>query len=344
MKKELDLRTSYYSASLDMKALWYSLIFSLVCILTFLLSTGIGDYYLSPVEVLQTLIGAGDPRMELIVYTFRLPRALIALMVGISLAVSGSILQSLVRNPLASPDIIGITGGASAGAVGFLAFASGASIVWQPIAAFVCGIITAFLIYLFAWKEGISPMRLILIGIGFNAAAQALTTLFLIKSPIYTASQSSMWLAGSIYSSSWKTVHLLLPWLLFFLVCTFFIVRHLNVQQLGEDIAKGLGTSLQWNQFLLVIISVALASAAVAAAGPIGFIGLMAPHIARMLVGPIVSSYLPVAACIGGILLLVADMIARTAFAPLDLPAGIFTAILGAPFVIYLLYHHGRKA
>jgi iron complex transport system permease protein len=183
---------------------------------------------------------------------------------------------------------------------------------------------------------------LILIGIGVNAAAVGLTSLLLIISPIHTTSQAMVWLTGSVYASSWETVWRTAAQVAVFLPLTLLSSRHLNAQELGESLATGLGSRVQLHRLLLVLYSVALAGIAVAAAGPIGFVGLMAPHIARMLTGPSQGQLLPVAAVTGALLVMVADLTARTAFSPLDLPAGLFTAVLGAPFLIVLLLKSER--
>ncbi|OYD07055.1 iron ABC transporter permease [Paludifilum halophilum] len=308
----------------------------------FVYSIGSGEMTIAPWNVLTALIGQGSPADEMVIQTLRLPRALVALFVGASMAVAGSILQGIMRNPLASPDIIGITGGASVTAVAFLTLFSDWGARWLPAAAFVGGSITALLIYALAWKKGVSPLRLVLIGIGINSAANGLTTLLLILSPIYATSQAMAWLAGSVYASSWETVWTILPWFIVLVPLAMILSRQLNAQQMGEAIATQLGTSVQKQRFLLILVSIALATSAVAVSGPIGFIGLMSPHIARLLTGPSFGQLLPVSGLIGACLVLVADLIARTAFSPLDLPAGLFTAVLGAPFLIYLLYSHGR--
>ncbi|SDW78927.1 iron complex transport system permease protein [Marininema mesophilum] len=308
-----------------------------------IISVGLGEMNISPLDATRALFGIGNPSDEVIIYTLRLPRLLMALLVGASLAVSGAILQGVMRNPLSSPDVIGITGGASVVAVFLLTFLTDLATYWLPLASFVGGSLTALFIYSLAWKQGVSPLRIVLIGIGINAAANGLTTLLLILSPMYAVNQAMVWLTGSVYSSSWKTVTTFFPWALVLLSLSFVISRHLNAQQMGDEVATGIGHQVQRHRLIAVLVSVGLASSVVAFTGPIAFVGLMAPHIARMLTGPSYGRMLPIAALVGSFLVMSADLIARTAFSPLDLPAGLFTAALGAPFLIILLHRSGQK-
>jgi iron complex transport system permease protein len=306
-------------------------------------STGTGEMKIAPLHVLKTFFGVGDPSETLVIQTFRLPRILLALLVGMALAVSGAILQGIIRNPLASPDVIGITGGASVAAVAFITYVQGVSIHWLPVAAFVGSVVITFLLYALAWKNGLAPIRLVLIGVGVGAAMNALTTMMVVTSPIYLTAKATVWMTGSVYGASWSNVYTLLPWVLVLLPLTFLMARHVNVQQLGDDVATSVGGRVQWQRVVLLLLCVALAGSAVAVGGAIGFVGLLAPHIARQLVGPSFGGVLPVAALVGGLIVLGADLIGRTAFAPLDLPVGIFTAGIGAPFFIYLLYRNRNQ-
>ena len=198
----LDGLEGKFSFLLDKRAAKVFIIMALVAVLVFIVSTGIGDMKISPLSVLQVFFGGGTEMEQLVVTSFRLPRIIVALMVGISLAVAGGILQGIIRNPLASPDILGITGGAAVAVVGFLAFFSDdnnaltVSIEWMPLAAFAGAGIIAVLVYFLAWKNGVSPIRLVLIGIGISALMQAFTTLLMILGPIYRASQANIWITG----------------------------------------------------------------------------------------------------------------------------------------------------
>ncbi|MBB6446168.1 FecCD family ABC transporter permease [Bacillus benzoevorans] len=329
---------------IDTRAAKVLLMMTLAAAVVFILSTGMGDMKISPLSVLQVFFGGGTEMEQLVVTSFRLPRIITALMTGISLAVAGGILQGMIRNPLASPDILGITGGAAVAVVGFLAFFSDennaltVSIEWMPLAAFAGAGVIAMLVYFLAWKNGVSPIRLVLIGIGISALMQALTTLMMILGPIYRASQANIWITGTVHGSTWANVSILLPWTAILVAASFVMARKMNAQELGDEIATGVGGQVQRQRFTLLMISTALIGSATAFAGGIGFVGLMAPHMARRLVGSSFGALLPVSALIGGILVMIADLIGRTLFSPLEIPAGVFTAGIGAPYFIYLLF------
>ena len=328
----------------DLSALKKVIILGLITFLVLIMSTGIGDLKIAPWKVISVFFGGGTSLEQLVVTSFRLPRIIIALLSGMALAVAGGILQGMIRNPLASPDIIGITGGAGAAVVAFLTLFSNddnslmVSIKWLPVAAFTGAAVIAFLVYFLAWRKGVSPVRLVLIGIGISALTQALTTLLMILGPIYRASQANIWITGTVNGSDWQDVWILLPWSLVFILLSFFITRQLNIQELGEEIATSVGGNVERQRFFLLLMSTALVGGAVAFAGGIGFVGLMAPHMARRMVGSSFGALLPTAALIGGILVMVADLIGRTLFLPLEVPAGVFTAAIGAPYFIYLLF------
>ncbi|PKR83925.1 FecCD family ABC transporter permease [Heyndrickxia camelliae] len=342
--KSLRLLKGKISFLLDRRALWTTGALFLLLLVVFVISTGLGDMKLNPVRVLKVFFGGGSSLDQLVVMKFRLPRIIVALFVGMALAVAGSILQGIIRNPLASPDIIGITGGASAAVVGFLALFSNAdniltvSIDWLPVAAFLGATIVAFLVYFLSWKNGVSPIRLVLIGIGISAVMQAITTMLMLKGPIYRASEANIWITGTVNGSNWSNVYIIIPTVLVLVIISFISARRINIQELGDELATGVGSPVQKQRFFLLILSTALVGTAVAFAGGIGFVGLMAPHMARRLVGSSFGGLLPTAACIGGILVMLADLIGRTIFLPLEIPAGVFTAAIGAPYFIYLLF------
>ncbi|SFK76655.1 FecCD family ABC transporter permease [Brevibacillus centrosporus] len=307
-------------------------------------SIGLGSIRIPVSEVLKSLVGMGDSTFQLVVVNLRLPRILVSVMVGAALAVSGAILQALVRNPLASPDLIGTTNGATAAAVAFIAFSNGTySIHWLPLVALIGGFFAASLTYVTAWKRGLSPFRFALIGVSISAAMGALSVYFMISGPLYLTSQALGWMSGTVYGTSWDHVLTLLPWVVGFLLVTIIQSRTLNVQELGDDIAKSVGVQVERKRLILIAVSVALAAAAVGIAGGIGFVGLMAPHMARKLVGSSYGALLPTSALLGGLFVLLADLAARTLFVPLDVPAGVFTAAVGAPFFMYLLYRSKRE-
>lgn len=329
---------------IDIKALFVFIGLLLGTAAVFVISTGLGEMKISPINVLKVFFGGGSEMEALVIQSFRLPRIIVALMAGMGLAVAGGILQGMIRNPLASPDILGITGGASVAVVGFLAIFSDknhvltVSIQWLPVAAFIGAAVVAFLVYVLAWKNGVSPIRLILIGIGLMSLTKALTTFMMVLGPIYQASQANIWITGTVYGSTWKNVGALVPWITILVFIAFIYARNINIQELGDEVATGLGGRVQKQRFVLMLLSTGLVGGSVAFAGGIGFVGLMAPHMARRLVGSSFGALLPVSALLGGILVMLADLVGRTLFSPLEIPAGVFTASIGAPYFIYLLF------
>ncbi|ACB01127.1 FecCD transport family; iron compound ABC transporter (plasmid) [Picosynechococcus sp. PCC 7002] len=303
-----------------------------------IISLGVGEFFIPPLEILQTLLGFnGDSDASFVLLTLRLPRILVAWLVGVGLAIAGTIIQSLTRNPLAEPGIIGINSGAALAAVSLIVIFPGVSVAVLPLAAFGGALAVTVLIYLIAWQGGSSPLRLILVGIGFNLIAAALTNLLVTFGNINQVSQALVWLAGSVYGRSWEQAIALVPWIVIGSSVAWLMSKELNGFHLGDDLAQGLGVSIEVRRGLLILVSTALAGASVATAGAIGFVGLVAPHIARQWVGNVHQGLLPTAALMGGCLVVVADLIGRVLFAPLELPCGIITAILGAPYFLYLL-------
>ncbi|WP_449622303.1 FecCD family ABC transporter permease [Robertmurraya sp. Marseille-Q9965] len=342
--KNLRLFNGKLSLLVDRRATRIFMVLAIITFAVFVFSAGLGEMKIDPLTVIKVLFGSGPEMEKLVITSFRLPRIIVALVVGISLAVAGGILQGMIRNPLASPDVLGITGGAAVAVVGFLSIFSDqnhsltVSIAWLPLAAFIGAGVVGFLVYFLAWKNGVSPIRLVLIGIGISALMQALTTLLMVTGPVYQASQANIWLTGTVYGSNWNNVAILVPWAIVFFIIAIASVRLLNIQELGDEVATGLGDKVQKHRFLLILLSTALIGISVAFAGSIGFVGLMAPHMARRLVGSSFGALLPTSALIGGILVMLADLIGRTFFSPLEVPAGVFTAGIGAPYFIYLLF------
>ncbi|NEW08430.1 iron ABC transporter permease [Paenibacillus sp. SYP-B3998] len=341
----ITIRGKNFSYLISKKAIVVSLFLLLAVIVVMILSTGIGSIYIKPTEVVRAIFGYGTDPSNLIVRSLRLPRVIVAVLIGASLGVAGSILQGIVRNSLTSPDTIGTTGGATLGAVSFFFFFSDKiSIHWLPVAAIAGAFGATLFVYTLSWKNGITPLRLVLIGTGFTAAMSSISYLMMLSGPIILANQSLTFMTGSIYGVSWeKAVYPLLPWVSLLIPVIFLLARHVTIQSLGEDIARSVGSHVQRQRFLLIMLSVALAGAAVAFGGAINFIGLMAPHIARKLVGPSFGALVPVSALTGSLLLLLADLVGRSLFHPLDIPAGVFTAAIGAPIFIYLLYRSRNR-
>ncbi len=337
-------RSGTVSFLFDKKALLVTSVLGCVSLILFLAGLSIGSTMLNPIEVVLHLLGIGSGEYAFIIDTLRLPRMIIALLAGAALGVSGLILQGMIRNPLGSPDILGITGGASLAAVIFITYYAGTvSIQWLPAAAITGAGIVSALIYALSWKKGVTSNRLVLIGIGAAASMGALTTFVIVLGNNYSTTQAYLWLTGSVYGSNWNNVYAMLPWVLLSIPLSLIFSKTANAQELGDAMASGLGVRVQLSRMGLLSISVVLAGLAVAFAGGIGFVGLIAPHIARKLVGRSFGSLVPVSALIGGMIVFSADVVARTAFLPLDLPAGIFVSGIGAPFFIYLLYKNRNQ-
>ncbi|MBP1903718.1 iron complex transport system permease protein [Paenibacillus turicensis] len=346
MKKLLTYRNKRDTISMQIER--KSMLVIAICIILFLatgvVGTSLGSDFISPLDVIRTIFGWNGGEHDFVVLTLRLPRVLLSLLVGAALGMSGALLQGIIRNPLASPDVIGITGGAAVAAVGFVTLLGGAvSIKMLPLFAVIGAMVTALIIYVLAWKKGVSPIRLVLIGIGVSAITGAGTTFMLILSPFYTASQAYIWLTGSIYGATWTDIQTILPVIVIVMPLAILLARSLNAQEFGDDLATGLGVTVERHRSALLLCSVLLAGIAVSVAGTIGFVGLIAPHIARKLVGRMFGSLLLVSGFVGALLVCAADLIARTAFLPLDVPAGVFTAGIGAPFFLYLLFKNRNQ-
>jgi len=311
-------------------------------IATLIVSIGLGPASLSYDRLLPTLLGNGSFKEEFVLYSLRLPRLLITVMAGMALALSGAILQGITRNELADPGIIGInTGAGVAVALFFLYFPTdvGSFIYLLPIAAFLGALVTATAIYLFSYDrvQGLQPIRLILTGVGFSMALSGIMVILISSTRREKVDFIAKWLAGNIWGTDWIFVYALLPWLLVLIPLTFYKANKLNLLALNEPVAIGVGVAIEKERIQLLLTAVALAAAAVSVTGGISFIGLMAPHIARALVGPRHQFFLPIALLLGGWLLAFADTIGRNIAGPDGVPAGIVVALIGAPYFIYLL-------
>ncbi|MBE9224533.1 iron ABC transporter permease [Phormidium sp. LEGE 05292] len=339
MKNRLLVRSPIISFWVDRRLPLLLLILVIFSLAAIVLNLYQGEYPIAIIDIIKTLLGidTGNSAHAFIIYTLRLPRTLIAFMVGVALSLSGTIFQGLTRNVLADPSIIGINAGASLVAVAVIVLFPGTPVYTLPIAAFVGASFIAMLIYSLAWNGGTSPTLLILLGIGLSAIASAFTSLMITFGSIYDVSQALVWLAGSLYGSTWEQFFSLLPWIMVGVPIALSLSRQINVLNLGDEVAKGLGSRVEWQRGLLVLVAVALAGAAVATAGTIAFVGLIAPHAGRQIIGTNHQNLLPVTALLGGLLVTLADLVGRILFAPIELSCGVITAAIGAPFFIYLL-------
>jgi iron-siderophore transport system permease protein len=312
----------------------------------------VGDFPIPVAEVLRTLLGGGDAGQRFVVMELRLPQTMVAVAVGAALGLAGALTQTLARNPLASPDILGITEGAAFAAVAAIVVTGGSGYggglvsgrlqeLGLPLAAFGGAITTAVLLYLLSWRRGLDMQRLVLVGIGLGATLTAGTSYLLVHARIQDAASAQVWLSGSLTARGWEHVRPVLLALAVLAPLALVLVRSLNAMLLGDDAAQGLGVRLQLTQLGVLLVAVGLASVSVAAVGPLAFVAFVVPQVALRLTGgsrpPVLASMVA-----GGVLVVGADLMTR-AVLPFALPAGIVTAAIGAPYLIWLLIHANRR-
>lgn len=310
----------------------------LLLAVVFIISLNTGSFAMSPADVWQTLTGRGTDQQKLVLFDFRLPRMVISLLIGAGLAVSGCLLQGIVRNPIAEPGILGVNGGAGVMVVLFVTFFPNMTVapVWLlPCLAFAGSALAALLLVAIASKknEGLSPTRLVLSGIAVAAGLSALMIVLVIRLDPDHFQFVATFLAGSIWGTDWRFVLALLPWPAVLLPWVIRHARTMDVLALGEQLATGLGAPVRSMRLKFLAASVGLAASSVAVSGSISFVGLIAPHLARRLIGPHHRVLLPASALLGALLVLAADTLARVT----DIPAGLIVSMLGAPYFLYLL-------
>lgn len=314
----------------------------LLIMTTIVTGMGLGSSALSFDRLIPILFGQGTLKEEFILFSIRLPRIIITLLAGMALALAGAILQGITRNDLADPGIIGINAGAGVAiAVFFLFFPiePGSFVYLLPLVAFAGALITASLIYVFSYKrkEGVHATRFMLIGVGFSFALSGFMIVLISSAERQKVDFIAKWLAGSIWGTDWPFIWAILPWLAICIPISLFKANRLNILGLSEPVAIGVGVSVEKERMVLLFTAVALAASAVSVTGGIAFIGLMAPHIAKAVVGPRHQLFIPIAILMGGWLLLFADTVGRHLVDPDGISAGILVAIIGAPYFVYLL-------
>ncbi|MFF8645102.1 FecCD family ABC transporter permease [Streptomyces sp. NPDC015345] len=294
----------------------------------------VGESYVHPVEALKVVLGQPSAD-ELVVGTLREPRMVVGLLVGAAFGVAGGLIQTVARNPLASPDIIGISQGASALTVGAMTFGI-TSYTVLPYLSVIGGIAAAALVYVFAWRGGLHATRFVLIGIGFAIALRSVTTLFMTKGDYLVAQQAQIWMTGSLNGRGWAEADPLALTLLALLPFMFWAARAQRSVTMDDDTATALGVRLGHVRLGLVLLGVVLASVATSAAGPVDFVALLAPQIARRLTR---TAQIPLlcSALTGALIVVLADLLARRVFSPTELPVGVLTAAVGAPYLIWLI-------
>lgn len=276
-----------------------------------------------------------------ILFQIRIPRVIVGALTGMNLALAGCILQGILRNPLADPGIIGVSAGAGVAAMLVMVLYPEQTML-VPMVAFLGALIATGLVFLLSWEQGIHPLRMILAGVAVGAFfGGAMSAIMVFHSDKIQGTVN--WLAGGFQGRSWEHVKMILPYSLIGVVGTMIGSRYLNALQLGDDMAKSIGTNVEKIRFYMVTLAALLAASAVSVAGMLGFVGLVVPHMIRMLVGSDFEYLLPCSALFGAALVVGADTVARTAFSPIEVPVGIFMAFLGAPFFLYLLKKGLRK-
>jgi iron-siderophore transport system permease protein len=347
------LRLGSTSWLVPVRAALVSLVGAGVLLVLVAVDLSVGDLPIPVGDVLRTLLGRGDDAgQRFVVMELRLPQTTIAVAVGAALGLAGALTQTLARNPLASPDILGITEGAAFAAVAVIVASGGSGYggglvggrlqeVGLPLAAFAGATATALLLYVLSWRRGLDLQRLVLVGIGLGATMTAGTSYLLVNARIQDAASAQVWLSGSLTGRGWEHVRPVLLALVVLAPLALVLIRSLNAMLLGDDAAQGLGVRLQATRVGVLLVAVGLASVSVAAVGPLSFVAFVVPQVALRLTGgsrpPVLASMVA-----GGVLVVGADLTTR-AVLPFALPAGIVTAAIGAPYLIWLLLRSNRR-
>lgn len=309
---------------------------SILLLIFVVISIGMGSVYISPLETIQTIFTRSEEMATTIIWDLRIPRVAVAAIVGVNLALSGALLQAVMRNPLADPGLTGVSSGASVTVLAImLVFPNFTPFV--PIAAMIGGTIAVAIVYALAWKKNtISPVRIILAGVAVNAIFGGITGLLSI---LYSdrLPAALQWMNGSLGGKGMGDVAVLLPYSMIGWVLALFCIRSANLLSLGEKVASNLGENTNRIRILLSLVAVYLAAISVSIVGLLGFVGLVVPHMARLIVGTNYRFVIPMSMVLGAVVLVIADTIGRTLFAPLDLPAGIIMAMIGGPYFLYLM-------
>ncbi|URJ45607.1 iron ABC transporter permease [Paenibacillus polymyxa] len=328
--------------SRNMRGISIILLLVVLTLLVAVLSMNVGKMNLSPLEVFKVIIGEGTSKQNLIVFDFRLPRIVLSILVGIGMGISGCIMQSLLKNDMASPGTLGISSGSGLFVLMYITlFASEGllSPILLPGLAFAGGLTAAFLIFMFAFRRGrdISPTGLILTGVAMGSGYSALSLMLTLRLDKQQYDFALRWQAGDLWGDDWSYIMVLLPWVLIICFYVFYRSNTLNTLNLGNQTASGLGVAIKREFIGLTIAAVALASGSVALGGNFFFVGMVSPHLARKLVGPNHKLLLPTTALVGALVILIADTLTRTISFGADIPTGIIITILVTPYFLYLL-------
>lgn len=339
--KILTSRTGRFTLRLELRTMLVCSVLAIAGIALALYALATGDFTLTLGEVVRTLLGQGSEQSELVVLTWRLPRVLMALLLGAALGASGAIFQSMTRNPLGSPDIIGFNTGAYTGAL-LVILVLGGGYLQVAVGALAGGLATAAMVYLLAYKRGSQGFRLIIVGIAFSAFLASVNTWLILRANLEEAMSAAIWGAGSLNAIGWEQgVPALLVTAVFFAAAAALAPR-MKMMEMGDDAASALGIRVESSRLLLMVVGVSLTALATAAAGPIAFIALAAPQVARRLARTPGVRMTP-AAVLGAVLLLASDLIAQRAFTDTALPVGVVTVSLGGAYLIWLLIREAKR-
>ncbi|MGW2744326.1 FecCD family ABC transporter permease [Streptomyces sp. NPDC001450] len=328
------------SLRLDVRAVTVVVLLLLAALAASVVLIGTGDFPISAGDVVKTLLGDGNAGQEFIVNELRLPRVLVGLLVGASLGLGGALFQAVTRNPLGSPDVLGLGQGATAGALVVIVLFSG-SAAQVTVGALVGGLVTGLAIYLLAWKQGVHGYRLVLVGIGVSAIVTAINGYLLTVSDIVDAARAVVWMTGSLGGRDWDQVWPLLGLCAVLVPLVLANARGLRMTEMGDDVSNALGVRVERVRALLMVAAVLLTATATAAAGPVGFVALTAPQLARRLTGSPGPNLLP-SLCMGAALLVTADWASQRAFGADQLPVGVVTGVLGGVYLLWLLVTERR--
>ncbi|KAB1150434.1 iron chelate uptake ABC transporter family permease subunit [Streptomyces luteolifulvus] len=328
------------SVRLDVRAFTVVVLLLLAALAASVVLIGTGDFPIPAADVLKTLLGDGNPGQEFIVNELRLPRVLVGLLVGASLGLGGALFQSISRNPLGSPDVLGLGQGATAGALVVIVLMSGDA-AQVTLGALVGGLATGLAIYLLAWKQGVHGYRLVLVGIGVSAVLTAVNGYLLTVSDIIEASRAVVWMTGSLSGRDWSQVWPLLVLCAVLVPLVLVNARGLRMMEMGDDVSYALGVRVERVRLLLMTAAVLLTAAATAACGPVSFVALTAPQLARRLTRSPGPNLLP-SLCMGAALLVTADWISQWVFGADQLPVGVVTGVLGGVYLLWLLVTERR--
>lgn len=333
--KSLDGAVERFGISRTAWRLTILILFAFFAVLGSFLSLTKGSSVITMEQIVELLLNPGTDPQSQIIWNIRMPRTIVGALVGINLSLSGAILQAIMRNPLADPHIIGISSGAGLAGVVIMILFPALEYLITPV-AFVGAMLAAICIYILAWKNGIKPVRIILAGVAVSAFLSAgISGLMIFYSD--RVHGALMWMVGGLAARSWPHVNIILPYAILGLVLALASAAYLNILQLGDEMARGLGVNVEVTRIVMTAIAALLAASAVSVVGLLGFVGLVVPHAARLLIGSDYRFLLPAASLLGVAIVTLSDTFARVIFAPIELPVGIIMAFLGAPFFLFLL-------